>query len=55
VAAQQRTLALYLVAGAIYIAIGVFFTDFLLASVVACAYLLVVVWLAPALLKRALR
>jgi hypothetical protein len=47
-----RDLLLYLVAAAIYIAIGVFFLEFLLASVVALGYLLLVVWLVPALLGR---
>lgn len=48
----RRTLALYLVAAALYIAIGVLYPEFLLASVVALGYLLVVVWLVPALYRR---
>ncbi len=48
----MRTLALYLSAGALYVLIGVFVTDFLLASVTALAYLLVTVWLVPALVRR---
>lgn len=46
------TLALYLMAAVIYIAIGVFFTDFMLASVVALGYLLVVVWILPLVVRR---
>jgi hypothetical protein len=51
----RETLVLYLVGAAIYIAIGVVFVDFLLASAVALGYLLVVVWILPALVRRFLR
>jgi hypothetical protein len=51
----RETLVLYLVAAAIYIAIGVAYVDFLLASVVALGYLLAVVWILPALVRRFLR
>jgi hypothetical protein len=52
VANDRRDLALYLVAAAIYITIGVLFLEFMLASVVALGYLLVVVWIAPAIYRR---
>jgi hypothetical protein len=47
-----RALLLWLGAAVVYITIGVFVTDFLLASVVALAYLLIVVWLLPELVRR---
>ena len=47
-----RTLLLYAGAGVVYIVAGVFNTNLMLASVGALAYLLVVVWLLPALVKR---
>ncbi len=50
--ADVSTLALYLVAGAAYVAIGVVETDFLLSWYVGAAYLLLVVWLAPAAVRR---
>jgi hypothetical protein len=46
------TLLLYLSAAALYIAIGLITTDFLLSMPVALAYLLVVVWLVPALVRK---
>jgi hypothetical protein len=49
---DRRDLVLYLVAAVIYITIGVFFVDFLLASVVALGYLLLVVWILPAVYGR---
>ena len=50
---RQLTVAAgYVAAGAVYIAIGVWFTDFLLSFWVALAYLLVVVWLVPTGLRR---
>jgi hypothetical protein len=48
----RRTLLLYLVAAALYIGIGVAYPDFLLASLVALGYLLLVVWLVPALYRK---
>jgi uncharacterized membrane protein len=39
-----RTLALYLAAGVVWVAIGVFVPDFMLSWPVTIAYLLVVVW-----------
>jgi hypothetical protein len=49
---QLTVVAGYVAAAAIYIAIGVWFTDFLLSFFVALAYLLVVVWLVPAGVRR---
>lgn len=43
---------LYLAAGVVYIAIGVFVEEFLFSFVVGAAYLLIVVWAIPALLRR---
>ena len=51
----MRETSLYLVAGVVYVAIGVRFPAFLFSWVVAAAYLLVVVWLVPAALRRLLR
>lgn len=48
----RRELALYLVAAAIYITIGVFFLEFMLASIVALGYLLIAVWLLPEMVRR---
>lgn len=48
-------LAWYVAAGIVYVAIGVAFPDFLLSWVVAAAYLLAVMWLLPALVRRARR
>ena len=47
-----RTLLLYAGAGVVYIVVGVFNTDVLLPSVGALAYLLIAVWLVPALVRR---
>jgi fatty acid desaturase len=50
---RQLTVAAgYAAASAVYIAIGVWFTDFLLSFFVALAYLLVVVWLVPVGVRR---
>jgi hypothetical protein len=46
------TLLLYLSAAGLYIAIGLITTDFLLSMPVALAYLLIVVWLVPALVRK---
>jgi hypothetical protein len=48
---QLTTLGGYAVAAAIYIAIGVTVTDWLLSVFVATAYLLVVAWLVPAIVR----
>jgi hypothetical protein len=44
----------YVAAAAIYILIGVTVTDFLLSVFVALAYLLLVVWLVPTVVRRLL-
>jgi len=49
---QLLVLAGYVAASAVYITIGVFYTDFLLSFWVAMAYLLVAVWLIPAGVRR---
>jgi hypothetical protein len=49
---QLATLGGYAGAAAIYITIGVFTTDFLLSVFVATAYLLLMVWLVPTLVRR---
>jgi hypothetical protein len=47
-----RELALYLAAGALYVAIGVTFVEFLFSWVVALGYLLLTVVLLPSLVRR---
>jgi putative Ca2+/H+ antiporter (TMEM165/GDT1 family) len=47
-----RELALYVAAGALYVAIGVFVPEVLLAWPVGAAFLLVAVWLLPAAVRR---
>lgn len=42
----------YVIASAVYIAVGVFYTDFLLSVFVGIAYLLLVAWLVPAGVRR---
>ena len=52
---SRRQLAVglgYVGAAAVYVAIGVWFTDFLLSFFVGLAYLLVAVWLVPAGIRR---
>jgi hypothetical protein len=49
---QLMVAAGYAVAGAVYIAIGVVYTDILLSFFVALAYLLLVAWLVPAGVRR---
>lgn len=49
---QFVTLLGYAGAAAIYITIGVLTTDFLLSVFVACAFLLLAMWLVPAILRR---
>ena len=51
---QLLVLAGYAAASAVYIAIGVFYTDFLLSFWVALAYLLVACWLVPTAVRRIL-
>ena len=48
----MRELALYAAAGVVYIAVGVAFPNFLLAWPVGVAYLLLAVWIVPALVRR---
>jgi hypothetical protein len=47
----RRELALYVVAGVVYIAIGVAFPEFLFSWLVAAGYLLVCVVVLPALVR----
>jgi hypothetical protein len=47
-----RELALYLAAGAVYVAIGVTAVEFLFSWVVAACYLLVCVVLVPSVIRR---
>jgi hypothetical protein len=49
---RRRTLALYLAAGGAYVALGVFFPAFLFSWVVGAGFLLLCVWLLPALVRR---
>jgi hypothetical protein len=46
------TLGVYALSGAVYIAIGVAVTDFLLSFWVAAAYVLLSAWLIPAAIRR---
>jgi hypothetical protein len=48
----SRTLTLYLVAAAVYVALGVAVPELLLSWIVGVAYLLIAVWLVPALARR---
>jgi putative Ca2+/H+ antiporter (TMEM165/GDT1 family) len=48
-------LALYVVAGAVYVTLGVFFPRVLLSWVEGAAFLLVAVWALPALVLYVLR
>jgi hypothetical protein len=47
-----RTLALYVAAGAVYVAIGVHFPGFLYSSVVAAAYVVLICWALPEGVRR---
>lgn len=51
----MRALVGYVVAGVIYVAIGVALPQFLLSWVTAAAYLLVAIWLVPAGIRRIFR
>jgi len=51
----RGTVLLYAGAALVYVVVGVLFTEFMLTSVVAVAYLLVAVWLLPALVRRVRR
>jgi hypothetical protein len=50
---RQLTVAAgYVAAAAVYIAVGIWVTDFLLSFFVGLAYLLLVAWLVPAGVRR---
>ena len=51
-AGELRTFALYAGCAVVYIAIGLFVLDFVLAFVTAAAYLLIAAWLLPAAIRR---
>lgn len=51
---QLAVLAGYVIASAVYIAIGVYYTDFLLSVFVGTGYLLLMAWLIPAGVRRLL-
>ena len=48
----MRTLALYVAAGVVYVAIGVNFPDFLYSSVVAIVYVVATCWALPEAVRR---
>jgi hypothetical protein len=50
--AGSRTLVAYLAAAAVYVALGVALPELLLSWIVAVVYLLVAMWLLPALARR---
>jgi hypothetical protein len=49
---QLAVAAGYVVAAAVYVTIGVYYTDFLLSVFVGAGYLLLVAWLVPAGVRR---
>jgi hypothetical protein len=49
---ERRVFAGYLLAAAVYVAIGVAVTDFLLSFWVGAAYIIVAAWLAPTVVRR---
>lgn len=49
---RSRELTVWALAAAIYIAVGVFFVDFMLSVVVAMGYVLLATWLVPAAIRR---
>ena len=51
----NRTLVIWGLAAAVYIAIAVFYTDFMLSVVIAIGYLLLATWLIPEGIRRLLR
>ena len=51
---QLAVFAGYVLAAAVYVTVGVFYTDFLLSVFVGAAYLLLVAWLVPAGVRRIL-
>jgi len=50
--ADLRVFAGYCLAAAVYIAIGVTFTDFLFSFWVGVGYLLIAAWMVPTLVRR---
>ena len=48
----MRDLAHYVVAGLVYVALGLAFPAFLFSWITAAAYLLVAIWLVPAGIRR---
>jgi hypothetical protein len=52
---RPQTLVIYAIAAAVYIAIGIYFTDFMFSVVVAIGYLLLAVWLIPEGIRRLAR
>ena len=48
----MRDLLAYLAAGAVYVAVGVFIPELLLAWPVGVGYVLLAVWVIPALVRR---
>jgi tetrahydromethanopterin S-methyltransferase subunit B len=49
---ERRVFAGYLLAAAVYIAIGVAVTDFLLSFWVGVAYIVIAAWAVPTLVRR---
>ena len=49
---QLAVFAGYVIAAAVYVTVGVLYTDFLLSVFVGIAYLLVAAWLVPAGVRR---
>ena len=49
---QLAVFAGYVIAAAVYVTVGVFYTDFLLSVFVGAAYLLLAAWLVPAGVRR---
>ncbi len=50
--AAVRTFLLYFAAFVVYVVVGVLVPEFMFTSVVAIAYVLIAVWLFPALVRR---
>jgi hypothetical protein len=46
------TLVIWGLAAVVYIAIAIFFTDFMLSVVIAMVYLLIATWLIPTAIRR---
>lgn len=52
--AGRRELALYVLAGVVYVVIGVAFPEFLFSWIIGAGYLLICVVALPAIIRRAL-